>query len=406
MTDRGINFFRGSFLKLPILAAQLAGTFPLSISNVNDGRFVRLAISWKSIGLLTAIMRAICFFHVMTLFIEKADAISQVLGDWSSTLVFAEFLTHGIVVFGDFTVAVMLIFRRQRVNQFLTELGKTVTGLWNQSKGLRDHELSKTFVGQYRFMKWAFGWVIVMAITNTIGTYIICIPKVAVTYPDWVSGPVDIGIFLGYYELTMHFRLLSFFPVVAFIYVFYTSFGALRANVEHVTNQDVNWIIDCFGRLEKLLKEFHSLFGFQLIIGVLTILSSVLSVSFQGLILIMNFSKRGSNPEGSLIHMSIIPWATSLSLVFYILCDIATRMTTAAKGCVWAFREWPDVDELRDDDKQRLILFYIEGCTRPPKVSPGNLFTLGRHLFPSVLGIMTTYLIVLYQFESDDKQKS
>lgn len=406
MADYATKFFRGSFLKLPTLAAQLTGTFPLSISET--GRtFVKLSFTWKNIGVLCTLLRIALITEMVYVIYHHRVKIENVMGDWTSTMQFAELMTQSSIIVGDTVSTVLIVYRRRRINKFLSSLGNVVTDIWKQSGTFCDTNLTKKFHELYKFIKWSFGWVATMSVINMALSNIVYVPVASEMFPEWTWGVFQIVIFNVYYEVTMHFRLLYFFLPVAILFMIYVGFGMLGYAVEHfLPDLELNWIMGNFTRLERLLKEFHLLFEFQLITGILTLLSTLLSVSFLGIAFFMGYS-RGERTDLSLYEfISVVPWAISLSLIFCIVCDIATRMTAEAKECIWAFRKWQHVDDYGNDEKHKLILFYLERCTRPPQVSPAQLFTLGRHLFPTVLGMMATYLIVMYQFESDDLQES
>lgn len=391
------------FLKIPILAAQLTGTFPLHfLANGPSGFFIKF--SWRNAGMIGFIFRLVYIAHTSLVFYTYSDNVQKLRKRWSQTMIFAQTTTQTAITIADFAFVTLLICRRSRFNDFLTSLEKLLEEICDKSDAIQLKKWMEETIGNYRLLLWPFGCIFLMVLIGLVTSLLFYIPWFRIIFPNWPAGPWILGLMFAYYSLSMHFRLLNILPIVALIYIFKAGFFLLKKNIQSSSESEVSWIMEKFCKLENLIQEFLVLFNFKLACGVVTILISLLTVVFNGIFILMRVARgQAEYFEDSWMHfINLVPWNISLCLVFYHLCDVSTRMTNEANKCIFEFRKCR-VENLTEEEKHKLSLFYIERCTRPPKVSPARFFTLGRHLFPTVLGMMTTYVIVLYQFESDDK---
>lgn len=396
-----------SHLKLPVQAAQLAGCFPLSLRTKSSKKDVRLELifSWISVGILAATFRLAIYGHVAYQFLYRSMFENLSGGSWSKTLVFSESTSQIFAIIGDFATTIIFILRKNRINDFLNLLDKTIQELAERIGESHDKQLTQSIFSPFNFMKFTFGWISVMSLISLVISTWIVIPIYSEGYPNWSEGPRLIVAVLGYYEITMHFRLLSFLPMISFIHLLHVGFAMLRKKVESLSQQqEIRWITNNFCKLEELVQKFHSLFEFHLGIGMMTIMTTFVSVTFGEVLLTIQVARGVDKDKGWYHLISLVPWSISLCLLFYLLCDVSTRMTTEAKECVWAFRKSSIVDTLEPEEKQKLMMFYMDRCSRPPQVCPAKHFTLGKQIVPTVLGMVTTYLVVFYQFESDERK--
>lgn len=395
------KFLLSPFLKIPVLGAQLTGSFPLSL-NVSLRKTVPF---WRNVGAVVLILKVIFLACFVQLFGDASVKFEKLNDVWSNTMMSAEMVTLIVTTTTDFTFACILLWRRQRFSELLQDFEKILEDIWSKSEIICDKNWRMDCYLQDTSIKWPVAIILTMVMTSFASGALIYIPWYVTLFPEWTKAPWVLAMTLGYYGIVMHFRLLGLFPVVVLLRLLRSGFALLGKNIECLSKPDVKWIMDMYTELEKLLRKLHSLFDFQLVCcGMVSILVSLLSIFFDGVFVLIRLARGVRQDVGSVFSqfVPIVPWMVSLCLVLYLLCDASTGMTTAANECIWAFRKCPQMNALNSDERQKVMLFYVEKCTRPPRVSPKGLFTIGRSLIPKMLGMVTTYLIVLYQFESDD----
>ncbi|CAL8118110.1 unnamed protein product [Orchesella dallaii] len=162
------------------------------------------------------------------------------------------------------------------------------------------------------------------------------------------------------------------------------------------------WIIENYNEIEIFLKEFHQLFGLQLYNMCIAFLFPVLNTGFE-FIKVFRSEELGSWELAAVIGGT--PHLISVTIPFFLLCDASTAMSNEALTCVTNFRGdiSPLLSETDTELKDQIFMFYSSTLANPPRIRPGNFFSLGRHILPTVLGLMTTYLIVLQQFVSQEQ---
>lgn len=398
-----------SILHLPVRAAQLTGSFPLSLQDNprrNFNSFIKF--SWRSVGFFAVIFRIFLICRFVQLFMEHRHNIDRLSTIWTMTMIAVQVANQIVLTFGDLGFVVILILRRRRFNQFLLALENFFQDILQENGGWHDKPLISRFFSGDLTIKRAFAWISAMSVVSMLIAGFFYVPWFCSLFPEWASAPWIIGTILLYYEITIHFRLLAFLPVCALIHILQVGFTLLTKRIERLSDEPggAKGVIDKYCRLEKFLKELHYIFDLQLICGLFTILASLLVIIFNGVYVVMRIF-RGTilvaNFGSALTEFaSMLPWIMSLCLIFYLISDFSSEMTTAAKQCIWAWRMCPQIDKLDQEERQSIMLFYMEKCTRPPQLRPAGMFRVGRDMFPTVLGILATYVIVLYQFEEDE----
>lgn len=412
------RFLRGDLLNMPVKAAQVTGSFALNLEKVplktgtessnlhnhDESRWVVLKFSWKSWGVFLVICRYLLVGHSQYVVNEYMREILELFGGWSGTMTRAQFTMQGVATFGDLYLTILLVCRRQRLSHFITSLMNVVNHLWLdysticEGKGVILEDLTT----RYSSIERTFMCVAFLASGTFLFNCIIFLPGVIHVFADWIWGVVNFPIFLLYLELTSHFRLLNFFLVITLLFTFQMSLVILRSHVEHCKEirRTINLAVATFDQLEKLLEEFHSLFNLQLLIGLVVVLLSILVSSFNALVLIM---KAADGPVHWFWYQLVMlfPWTTSLLITFYAICDSSTALTTEANECIWAFQSHPQLELLSEEEKQRILMFVVEKATNPRlTVSPAKLFTLGRHILPTVCPMLSTiFLLTKYIFK-------
>lgn len=426
--------FRGEIFRLPVLAAQVTGLFPLSLLEPKKPRrSLRLGFSWTGLGTLFFVCRVISHINSYVVFFWEGRQLKRLFQEWGRTAAASHFIVTSLVVNLDLFWALLLFWRRHQLDLFFNSLIGLIGEIWERSQGSEDESKVRQLIsGKYlelrriilivSFLAW-------LAFLMALGNYV---PRVHEMLVGWEIHWAFLSLVVMLFQsiVTNQVRLLSFFLLTAFMFTFQTAYAILKGKIDHSTRTrlegqgesgppqenfpwhtsttkvettriteaavaeglatnvspveaNIAWILRSFDRVEAMLKEFHSIFGYQLVIGILAILLITLICTFQVLIMCMDIVK-GSGRFRLMQLASISPMLLSLLLTMYLLCDAATAMTQEAKDCVFAFRNCPDFDDLPNHVKETVLLFFIQGITKPPQVSPGKLYSLGRHLFPTV----------------------
>lgn len=375
------KFLQLEIFRFPLLFSQLTGSFPLSVKQrlINGQPDVIFIVSLINPGICTLILRIALIVEIIRASRVRCKEFAIIRGEWSHTLLFAEITVNIIIHVGDIYCAYLAVVRRQRMSAFFTSLARLLGDLWRKINNA-DDSLERKFMRKYKYnVKWPFWYIFFLSICSFwVGLFLI-VPNVSNLYPDWAWGKLEVALLLFYMDYTLLFRFLSLFILASILFLLQIGFSMLASHVDHCgTAEQVVFVLENFDKLENLLKEFHLLFNFQLISGAVTILLSLLAAGFNEIVMIM------VSPRDYMAIVSVYPWAFALALTFYILCNLATGLTSEAKNCVWAFRTSPGIDSLPGDMQDKLLLFFIEKTTKPPTVSPGNCFRLGCHILPTV----------------------
>lgn len=383
----------GNLLKIPALAAQLTGSFPLvlELSPMGPKIAPRISIrySWKSVGVFMFVLRflLITSYNLYVTICHSAE-IAEMFGDWSKTMMFTEGIVQTCSTFGDLFMAIQLIWQRKRLSCFLTNLVTLLQNIWENCADTckNDKFLMEELGSRHRSTVQIFTWILLVAPLSCITNCLIYFPATVKNIPFWNWRYAGVPNFFIYLELATHFRLLNLLLLITLIFMFQIPLSMLRCHVEYSQNIHAIYSLAMVtvDKLEKLVEEFHSLFSIHLLTATVVTLLSILVVSFNVLVLVMRFADNSLTWYWYQLA-SLFPWAISLILSFYAICDTSTNMTHEASECIWAFRTHPQLDSLSHEDKQKMLLFVVEKtATRRLVVAPGKLFTLGRHILPTV----------------------
>lgn len=394
-------FLTGDIFKEPVLAAQLTGMFPLSLTRSPEpDRLLHLTFSWKGCGTIAIIFRVLLLFLLLgwRIYDRKGVLLEACFGQWSNTAALSQNVTNSIITIADFTWVVVLLHQRKHLDRFFTEVVAFVRGFPEISNDVKEFDLAaqERISKKHSHLKCTTGMLWTLFLLAYCGSLITYIPRVGKAFEGdstvWVKVIV-VAFALLHFMISSQFRLLSFFLPTTFMVKFQVAYALLRNRAEslnrkegisiHEVEEDIDWIQQQYDHIIKLLKEFHCLFDFQLIVGILTILLTMLDSTFQVLLVVMRTAK-GSLEFTWYQILSLMPLQISLVVTFYQLCDAATAMTEEAMLCVLSFRNCPGLDNFPIGLKEKILLFYVQRIAKPPVVSPGNMYTLGRHLFPTV----------------------
>lgn len=393
------QFFRGKVFRFPVIAAQCTGTFPLSLRVTEEN--ISVIFSWVSFGTFSIFFRL--FNTINSLYITYyADQyyveVEVFYEEKSRTLNAFDIASSIFISIGDFTCSYLMIYKRKEISRLINDLSSVIGEMLKETDP--GNENAKELRKPFQVASQAFGFMFAMG--NVVLTFHILF-EVTRLFTLFYGNALRITYFVFlsvHFIMVMHFRLLAYHLMVTIVSLIRVAFTMLRWKVLQPFRKDlhgqvlafqrrqaeknVTWVLSNFDRLEKLLSDFHASFGLPLLYGLFSVLVSLLSVIFQCLVKVMAMAN-GSAEESSLYDtVLLLPLLSSFLITSYLLCNVATEMTTEAKECVWALRDFEQLHMLSDDLKKKLVLFYIAKVSKPPRISPCGMFHLGRHIFPTV----------------------
>ncbi|CAL8118106.1 unnamed protein product [Orchesella dallaii] len=150
----------------------------------------------------------------------------------------------------------------------------------------------------------------------------------------------------AYWIILHHLRALNFYVWICTILCFRMAFKAVGIlcggnnvrdqNHEHIQHlhHRIIWTMQMFEKLEGFLKEFHGLFGAQLLGMCINILLPMLNAAFE-LLSAAKSEEFGAWEIGTAI--TAVPHLISLIMTFFILCDASTALTQEALGLMTTY---------------------------------------------------------------------
>lgn len=382
------------FVKFPVLLTQLTGTFPLSLVEQregNNGPCFHLEFLWTGIGTIATLFRVCANLAAFWIAVQKWDLIMAFYGGQSGTINFVEVTIHSVILYGDLLCVVLLLRRRRDVGSFLNCLTNLCNHICHHVNHTTRQDAYREIFQRLKFIRRAFLVVIFLTICDFCST---CISFLQ--YHDYIFygkiTKIEIFILFLYAWITMQVRLFILYIPVSFLFLMQICFTALKWSMRKTFSthkssciifDEMKWTMKTFKRIEILLKQFQNLFDFQIMVGVVTILTGLLNESFEVTTLVLSAANRAEVTNWNQ-PISFSSMMCSGYVVIYMICDAATELTVEAQECIWSLRVYPCMNLLSEEEKGKIMQFYVEKATKPPKITPFNLFTLGRHLIPTV----------------------
>ncbi|CAL8085639.1 unnamed protein product [Orchesella dallaii] len=389
-----------NLLLLPLRINQTFGAFPLAL----DKSKLTLNTSWKNYTLTFIVSTFIILsrFSFYTLSFQDLQTVYRISG---STETFISNAANNLSSAFDLICLYTFFKNRYKIQSFYTSYLKHVIRLLSTNYSYCAEE-EKILRGETKKLKIVIGITIAMLLSVAInGVTFYC--GRAIQSELNIRKVVTFFILTLYWMTINHIRLLTFYLWIAFIISFKVSFRALgilmrpRPNESNIciTANRVFWVLKEYQEIQVYLKEFHALFGAQLVNLCFTAVVPLGNVVFQ---VVKCFREDGIETWELSTLASLVPYILSGMTTFFILCDAATSMTTEATNCMYNLRQIPCISEMPVDKQQNILLFYTLTISKPPRISPGSFFYLGRHILSPVLGLITTYMIVILQFRSQE----
>lgn len=376
------KFLLRTAFKKPMLGAQLTGTFPLSLNgNKSDFKF---KFSFSKIGVAASLVRLSVFVSGGFIINWHGTKLSRMYGGWSTISITAETITHSLVAVGDISGVILLFLRKEKFEIFLNSVANRISHICHHLQPLPNDQdnIDKRLCKFYKNMKRHCCLIIFLGIMGIAPFPFLMYGETLISKPE--QALLNINFFFS-----MQVRLLGFYLPAVLLFVIKIGFIALKCKIKEGLSlnfkKEIVWTLKNYAQLEMLLKEFHYFFQFQLVIGVLSMLIASLDSAFQWVITIMRPLDGANGGLPLWFHpISLVAMALSGILVFCLICDAGTELTTKAQECIWALRSNKFMDALPTALKENVLQFYVEKSTRPLMISPYKAFTLGRHILPTV----------------------
>ncbi|CAL8118126.1 unnamed protein product [Orchesella dallaii] len=400
-----------SLLFIPLRCSQIYGVFPLSLASSK----LEMTLSWKIY--IFPVFNFLLFMTpsiFSTLHGDDLEAIFKLEGNTDRTAQTVVNIAAGWV---DLVCLVIVIRNRLKIKAFYSEFTSTVVNLLAFSYECDDSDKQATSLKRH-ISRMRTTMVFILLLTTAAflnsGTFYMGIAWKA-GY-SWLKLYV-VFLLIVYWIVMNQVRLLTFYFWIAMIISFKVGFGSLRILINSVAHENdannfrtrklfpssdrITWIVAKYHEMEKLLEEFHNLFGGHLINFCFTSLLPMINICFQ-LVRLPVASQQAMSwaISGSATLVAVL---ISSAVTFCNLCDASTAMADEAIGCITDFRDLSSsLPVVHYKILDEIFLFFTSTLSHPPKISPGNFFTVGRQLLPPVIGLMTTYLIVLQQFRLEE----
>ncbi|CAL8118104.1 unnamed protein product [Orchesella dallaii] len=389
--------YLGELIVIPLRANQALGAFPFRFNNSNNS----LSFSWLSFPIFFMFLRVIfsCTHSLLFRFIQ--NDVNVLFAYLSKTERFVHVTVASISGSFDFFCFAVMIRKRKQVVSFFTSFTNKVVELIKLGFEELDEVQAKALGRRKMRLNVCMGIVFLLALFSYALSFIYFCVEAPESAKVWWKVLLVSVLSIHWIALNQ-LRLLTFYFCISIIICFRAAFMALYVIVDQKkANQSrrIFWVVEMYKEVEILLEEFQSVFEYQLLNISYTFVLPTINSTFQISKLLTGgeFGKSEWNGLGTLI-----PNVVSATLTFAILCDACTGMTDAAVKCVSSFRDASTVFELRDDKQDKLLMFYTSALAKPPRIYPGKFFFLGRQALPSILGLVTTYLIVLQQFKQQE----
>ncbi|XP_055605855.1 gustatory receptor for bitter taste 66a-like [Uranotaenia lowii] len=161
--------------------------------------------------------------------------------------------------------------------------------------------------------------------------------------------------------------------------------------------QELSWLCCQHRMLTKLFEEFRSIFDLPLALITLLQVIEVIAETFYCYTGIVHAIREGYTPDYTYYGLSLLS-ALVLGLQFYYLTSFGHNLTKMANSVSIELHEFflTEVDELLD---VIIEFFSLELSHQDYSVHILGLFTLDRKFAFGVAGVITTYLILMVQFE-------
>ncbi|CAL8118098.1 unnamed protein product [Orchesella dallaii] len=399
---RAFTIFVGNLIVLPLRANQALGTFPFCYNQSNNS----LTFSCLSFPFFFMVLRILFTFTPSIIFRFIRHDITVLYSFLSGTEQFVQVTVNALSASIDLICLAVMIRKRIQVTTFFTALTTKVVELIMQGYNKLDEMEAKIMLRRRRRLNVCMGIVFLLSVASYIFTLIHYCLEASESATVWWK-PVLVSFLSLFWIMLNQLRLLTFYFCISIIICFRAAFLSLYLKVGHKKANQSNrifWVVEMYKEVEILLEEFHSVFEYQLMNISYSFVLPTINSTFQ-ISKLLTTGEIGKLEWNELA--TLIPHVISATLTFAILCDACTGMTDAAVKCVSSFRQASTISELHDDMQDKLLMFYTSALAKPPRINPGKFFFLGRQALPSILGLVTTYLIVLQQFkQQEDLTKS
>ncbi|CAL8118078.1 unnamed protein product [Orchesella dallaii] len=421
------------FVNISVRPSQISGLFIFGF----DTKQQRYTFAWLSSPTICTILKliiilgTICYGTTHEAFVDQRFGIKN---DENTTLGATEAILSLTLFASDFLGISLFWKNRRRVEDFLNSIENTLVTFTTE---LKDH----TWVGDwfYHTSKRCRWLVAAISASSTIAFLIVSYQDLfsILAYIlgkgelDWVSCTFPIFTYCWYAILfrRLHFRILLMTMIDTLQFGFRSvkehatefanakgvgGIGDVRIRrvlgdidekgtrqgditvIDYFKEVKLRQILEKYRSMELLLEEFNDLFAPHLLSGILSMVVVLLMALFH--VFVEVEVNKGFNRFAFIFGMNSL---CNFAALFY-LGTSATEMASEADASITAVRDIP-LSSINPILKQKVMLHYQQALAVPLVVSPGGFFSLNREMLTSVAGALTTYLIVLIQFEGSEK---
>ncbi|CAL8118072.1 unnamed protein product [Orchesella dallaii] len=446
---------------ISIRASQHSGLFLFGI----DKKLRRFTFSWFSCPVITAIVRLLIVSLMTIYYGTSKDAIEQHFAEdieQQATLGMTETILSGTIISSDVIGMILFWRNREQVEDFLNRFLQSVVLFTEELKN--PDWVSGWFNQASKRARWLVNGINFSAnisILITMYQDVLKIILVIVGKEQMSWGDLKVPIFTFFWFTILFRRLHCRIVLMSMIDTLQFGFLTVKEHVKELANEKIKTVGDvrisnAFGRIgsstregkngnvdnditvidyvrqvklnkilemyrgmESLLGEFNELYTCHMLIGILSVLTVMLLALFHFFV-----KMNGEMDRDALV------FAIEAGLHIWVLNSLgtsATDMATEAESCIIALRDVP-LGTIDLELKRKIMLHFQQALAVPLVVAPGHFFSLNRKMLTSakecasvlkkipfekasknyeglktaIASAVTTYLLVLVQFQHDE----
>ncbi|CAG7678317.1 unnamed protein product [Allacma fusca] len=206
-----------------------------------------------------------------------------------------------------------------------------------------------------------------------------------------------LALFLKFYSFFFDMIARELQDFVKYLEPEYTPCGKILNHREHIRiSEETRKCIQAYDIIEDLFFQFEDHFRIQLIFHTLVSMISISVLIFFLIFFILH--SKFSNLIWVGFYLTIELWQ------MYYTGTWCSRVTSSSKSVLSKLYSLND-STFHPELRSKIQKLILKLSTNPPKISPGQFFILDRNSLTTILASITTYIIILLQFEVSDNGK-
>lgn len=364
-------------LLITISISQITGSFPFSFDS--DAELSFRWFSWPSISHFIKLVGLLFCWGLMLIF---RDEYLATLGGWAELDIIASFLISIVGYVADVLTGIMALKNYPHIVKFYSHLvnfgidmQKEASQMGPQKEVEQEMERRRRWL-EVKVKVTVFFSVMNFTILSSIGLFL----GNLLGSESWILATIPLVAFC-----IAPINLLRKIPIFLVIGVLTWIWGGLRIVRNQFRNlattgnpQKLGKVLDNWKRANDLIEEYNIRFQWALLFGIFSLLVSILCTFYELCSWIM--------VVGPITTIVTLPGTISNTLALRSLCAIASDVNHEGKLCVEALRDIGGCKWLQKDQAlvRKVKLTHVTGALQPPEITPGQFFTLGKRLIPSV----------------------